>query len=286
VRAQAVSAYLDDMYRFHKNVRGVELWTCRADAKPRRVQDYLALIRIPERKELAAGVSGRMVFPAVGSVPGIAGSYWQSDLTVHNPLREPLQLTMRYVTDETSYDRRFALAPRQTLRWPDVARTLFHAGSSVGTLWIEHLEGRAPVAVVKTSDVAHAARATLEQPLTARDAASAQTDIAELALVGIPAGGTRRVNIGMVNIGTIPATFKITARTRTGAPAGRSVESGVAEDNVWLVNDVEAALGVKLDETMTVRVTVIAGTGVAFATVVSENGDSEFIAAIPTQQER
>ena len=50
-----------------------------------------------------------------------------------------------------------------------------------------------------------------------------------------------------------------------------------------MVNDVEAALGVKLDETMTVRVTVIAGTGVAFATVVEYGGDSEFIAAIPAQ---
>jgi hypothetical protein len=290
VRAQAVSAYIDDMYRFHKNVRGVELWTRRAGAKPRRVQDYLRLIRIPERKELAAGVSARMVFPAVGSVPGVNNSYWQSDLTVHNPLREPLQLTMRLVTDETSYDRRVTLAPRQTLRWPDVVRTFFHAGHSVGTLWIEHLEGRAPIASVKTADVAHAARASLEQPLTARDSATAQTDVAELALVGIPGEGTtvppRRINIGMVNIGTIPATFKITARTRTGAVAGKSVESGVAEDNVWLVNDVEAALGVKLDETMTVRVTVIAGTGVAFATVVQYSGDSEFIAAIPTQQEK
>jgi hypothetical protein len=74
-------------------------------------------------------------------------------------------------------------------------------------------------------------------------------------------------------------------RTRTGATVGGSVESGVPEDQVLLVNDVESALGVKLDETMTVRVTVIAGTGVAYATVVEYSGDSEFIAAIPAQQE-
>jgi len=36
---------------------------------------------------------------------------------------------------------------------------------------------------------------------------------------------------------------------------------------------------------MTVRVQVIAGTGVAFATVVQPGGDSEFIAAIPAQQQ-
>ena len=59
------------------------------------------------------------------------------------------------MTGEDGIDRRLTLAPRQTLRWTDVVRTLFQAGSSVGTLWIEHREGLAPVATVKTSDVAH-----------------------------------------------------------------------------------------------------------------------------------
>jgi hypothetical protein len=288
VRAQAVSAYIDENYRFHKAVRGVELWTRRPEAKARPVANYLARIRLPQRKELAAGTTARMVFPAVGSVPGIGGSYWQSDLTMHNPFRDALPLTVRYVANDTSIDRRLTLAPRQTLRWADVVRTLFGTAGGVGSLWIEHREGRAPVAVIKTSDVAHGARATLEQPLTARDAATSQTDVTELAIVGVPpetvAG--RRVNIGMVNIGIIPATFKVTARTRTGTPAGKSLESGVPEDQVWLVHDIENALGVKLDETMTVRITVIAGTGVAFASVAEPNGDSEFIAAIPTQQEQ
>lgn len=288
LRAQALAAYLDDVYQCHRAVRGVELWTRRANAKPRAVADYLRLIRVPDEKEVVAGVRrARMVFPAVGSVAGVAGSYWQSDLTMHNPYRDPLPLTLRYVSGSASIDRHFTLAPRQTLRWPDVVRTLFHVENAVGTLWIEHREARAPVAVVKTSDVAHNARASLVEPLTARDAATAATESAELAIVGIPAAGGpgRRVNVGMVNIGTIPATFRVSARTRSGASVGRSVESGVPEDQVWFVNDLEHALGVKLDETMTVRITVIAGTGVGFATVVEYGGDSEFIAAIPAQEQ-
>jgi hypothetical protein len=228
-----------------------------------------------------------MVFPAVGSVPGVNGAFWQSDLTMHNPYREPLFLTLRYVTGERGTDRRLTLAPRQTLRWENVVHALFQNNDSLGTLWIEHREGRAPVAVVKTSDVAHHASATVEEPLSRRDAATASTENAELAIVGIPpqSGLPRRVNVGVVNLGTIPATFRISARTRTGATIGGSVESGVPEDQVWLVNDIENALGVKLDETMTVRVTVIAGSGVAFASVVEYGGDSEFIAAIPAQQQ-
>ncbi|HYH06914.1 MAG TPA: hypothetical protein VEK11_07580 [Thermoanaerobaculia bacterium] len=288
LRAQAVATYVDEVYRFHKAVRGVELWTRRPDAKPRPVHDYLTAIRLPDAKELVAGTGlARSVFPAVGSVHGVAGSYWQSDLTMHNPFRTPLRVTLRYVSGENTFDRHFTLAPRQTLRWPDVVRTLFHAPNSVGSLWVEHREGTAPVAVVKTSDVAHAASASLEEPLTARDSATASTEHAELAIVGVPAatGVGRRVNVGAVNIGKIPATFRISVRTRTGAAVGRSIESGVPEDQVWVVNDLEAETGVKLDETMTVRITVIAGTGVGYATVVEYGGDSEFIAAIPAQQQ-
>lgn len=287
LRAQAVSAYLDDTYHFYRSVRGVELWTRRGDARPRAVNDYLRAIRLPAQEELVNSRLDRMVFPAVGSVPGVNGAFWQSDLTLHNPYRETLRLTLRYVTGESGTDRRLTLAPRQTLRWENVIRTLFANQNSLGILWVEHREGRAPVAVVKTSDVAHQASASVEQPLTRRDAATASTESAELAIVGIPppSAQPRRVNVGVVNIGTIPATFRVSARTRTGASIGRSVESGVPEDQVWLVNDIENELGVRLDETMTVRVTVIAGTGVAFATVVEYSGDSEFIAAIPAQQQ-
>jgi hypothetical protein len=268
-------------------VRGVELWTRRANVRPRSTAEYLRTIRVPSKKELVSSGMQRLVFPAIGTVPGAGGSFWQSDLTIHNPYREPLRMTLRFVSNDLGIDRPLTLAPRQTLRWPDVVNTLFAAGGGIGTLWIEHREGRAPVAVVKTADVAHGARASIEAPLSLRDAAAAGTESAELAIVGIPGepGPGRRVNVGTINIGIIPATFRITARTRTGQTVGRPVESGVPEDQVWIINDLEHALGVKVDETMTVRVTVIAGTGVAFATVVEPSGDSQFIAAIPAQQE-
>ena len=287
LRAQAVSAYLDDTYAFYRSVRGVELWTRRKEARPRAVADYLRRIRVPGQKELVATGVARMVFPAVGSIPGVGGSYWQSDLTIHNPFREPMRVTLRYVTGDSGIDRRLTVAPRQTLRWTDVVRSLFARPNSVGTLWLEHREGQQPVAVVKTSDVAHGAKPSLEAPLTRLDSATAATESAELAIIGIPAATAagRRVNAGVVNIGIIPATFRFSARARDGRTIGKSVESGVPEDQVWLVNDLEAALGVKLDETITVRVTVIAGTGVGFATIVEPGGDSEFIAAIPAQQQ-
>ncbi|HVR39456.1 MAG TPA: hypothetical protein VMU84_10195, partial [Thermoanaerobaculia bacterium] len=276
LRAQAVSAYIDDRYRFYKSVRGIELWTRVANAHEQPVARYLDRMRMPSQRELVSSGVERIVFPAVGDAEGAGGSHWISELTLHNPFREAITFTMRFVSANERIDRRFTLAPRQTFRLNYVVAKLFGT-TGIGTLWIEHRAGRAPVAIVKTYDAAHNGKASVESPLTPRDAASAGSDNAELTIVGIPGGAARRVNVGVVNIGIIPATFRISAN-------GRSIESGVPEDEVWLVNDLEHQLGVTLDETTTVRITAVAGTGVAFATVIDSTGDSEFIAAIPSQQ--
>jgi hypothetical protein len=285
LRAQAVAAYLDDAYAFHRAVRGVELWTRRGVAA-QPVATYLARIRVPSRKELVGSGLDRLVFPGVGSTPGPFGAFWQSDLTIHNPFREPMPLRIRYVLPDGGTDRTIRLAGRQTIRWPDVVRTLFGLQGGVGTLWIEHREGLAPVAVVKTADVGHGADASLQMPLSRRDAASSGSDHPELAVVGIPAAARpgRRINIGVVNIGRIPATFRFAVTTRTGAVAGREFETGVPEETTFVLNDAEQQLGTAIDETMTLRVTAIAGTGVGFATIIDADGNSELIPAVPAQQ--
>ena len=47
--------------------------------------------------------------------------------------------------------------------------------------------------------------------------------------------------------------------------------------------DLEKELGVPIGEAMTVRVTAIAGSGVAYASVVQPNGDVLNIAGVPAQ---
>lgn len=288
VRAQAVSAYLDDTYSFFKSVRGVELWTRNASARSSATGVYLKLIHVPAQKDVVLTPRQRMVFPMVGTVPGANGAFWVSDLTLHNALREPVAATLRFVSHARRVDRHIEIAPRQTLRYSDVVRTFFGVKEGgAGSLWIEYREGRAPVAVVKTADVAHGGRPSVEAPLTSADSATAGGDRGELTIVGIPAASLvgRRVNIGVVNTGMIPATFRVTARTSSGRMIGRTIEQGIPEDDLWFITDAEKELAIGLDETITLRITAIAGTGVAFATVVDPSGDTQFIAAIPAQQQ-
>lgn len=287
LRAQAVAAYIDDCYRFYKSVRGVELWVRRSAVQAQPLQSYLRRIRMPDVKELAGSRPARLVFPIVGSREGANGAYWVSDVTLHNPFPESISLSLRYISGEIRIDRQVTLAPRQTLVLPDIVRTFLGLPGGIGTLWIACGEGRAPLAVVKTSDVAHNAKASIESALTNRDAATSGTPVAELTIVGIPGGGeaVRRVNVGVVNTGIIPATFRISAHTRTDQIAGKTIESGIVENEVWLVSNLEHELGAPIDETMTIRVSAVTGTGIAFATIVYPAGDTNLLRAVPSQQQ-
>jgi hypothetical protein len=281
IRAQAVAAYIDDHYTYARSTRGVEIWRRIARPPPLNLNAYLSRIRIPSLDELGMiGERSRLVFPSAGSLPGANGAYWRSDLTVHNPFKERMPLGLRYVSGETRVDRSVTILGGQSLRWEDVVRSLFRAPVGSGVLWIEYRGQHPPVALIKTYDAAHNAQGSVDAPLSMRDAVTAGTADDDLTLFGIPAGTQRRVNIGIVNVGKIPAIFRITVRTRTGLQIGKTFEEGLGEDASRMINDIDKTLGAELDETTAVHVTMIAGTGVAYASIVGANGDSQFLRAV------
>jgi len=285
VRAQAVAAYLDDHYTFAHTTRGVEIWSRKPASPPLNLDGYLRRIRTPSLKELGTlGTRARIVFPSVGSVPGVGGAYWRSDLLLHNPYKQPLVLDLRYVSNDVRTNRSVSLAAGQSFVWNDVVRSFFGAPEGRGALWIEYHGTTPPVARVKTADIAHDAKASIDAPLTLGDAATAGSPNDDLTILGLPSTAGRRINIGIVNVGAIPATFRITARSRTGQPIGAPIEEGLPEDQSYTASDLETLLKTKLDETTSVHVRAVAGTLVAYATVVDAGGNTQFIAALPTQQ--
>jgi hypothetical protein len=281
IRAQAVAGYIDDHYSYARSTRGVEIWRRRNDAMSLNLNGYLARIRIPTLEELGAiGERSRIVFPSAGSLPGANGAYWRSDLTIHNPLKERMALGLRYVAGDVRIDRAVTILGAQSLRWEDVVKSLFRAPDGSGVLRIEYRGRTAPVALLKTYDASRGAQGSVDAPLSMRDSATAGTDNADLTIVGIPGGTRRRVNLGIVNVGKIPATFRITVRTRTGQLIGKSFEESLGEDASRMISDIDKTLGVAIDETTAVHVTMVAGTGVAYVSIVNEVGDSQFLPAI------
>ncbi|MEA2338292.1 MAG: hypothetical protein QOE82_2299, partial [Thermoanaerobaculia bacterium] len=281
IRAQAVAAYIDDHYTYARSTRGVEIWRRREDAPPLNLAGYLARIRIPTLEELGTiGERSRVVFPSAGSLPGANGAYWRSDLTIHNPLKERMALGLRYVSGDVRIDRAVTILGGQSLRWEDVVRSLFRAPEGSGVLWIEYRGKNAPVALLKTYDSARGAQGSIDTPLSMRDSATAGSDNADLTIVGIPGGTQRRVNLGVVNVGKIPATFRITVRTRTGQQIGKTFEEGLNEDATRVIADIDKTLGVARVESTAGHVPMTAGTGVAYVSVVNAMGDSQFLAAV------
>ncbi|HEX7419246.1 MAG TPA: hypothetical protein VF505_05135 [Thermoanaerobaculia bacterium] len=285
IRAQAVSAYIDDHYSYARSVRGVELWTRKRTTDRVNDESYLRLIRIPTAKELSAtGARSRLLFPSIGSTPGVNGAFWRSDLTLRNSSKNAMSLGLRYVAGDTRIDRRITLAAGQTMRWDDVVKNLFHGPDSLGVLWIDYRGDRGPVARVETYDANHRSGRSLESPLSIRDAATAGADANALTIIGLPGGGpaVRRINAGLVNVGDIPASFRVSVRTRAGRQVGRAIDEGLAEDESFHLTDIEQRLGVSIDENDIVDITMIAGTCVGYATVVAEDGSNQLIAAVPS----
>jgi len=284
VRAQAVARYIDDHYNYVRTVTGVELWKRKAKTSPANVELYLREIRVPTVKELdVIGRRATLVFPSVGSVPGANDSFWRSDLTLHNPWDQPMRLGLRYVSGSARLDRTVVLNPGRSMRWEDVVKTLFGAPDSRGVLWLHFRGDRGPVARVKTYDVSRASSGTVDRPLGSADSATSGSGLADLVIVGLPGGdqSSRRINAGVVNVGRIPATFRVTVRTRDGVQVGRAVEEGLPEGESAFINNVEVATGATIDDTATVHITMIAGTGVGYASVVSTEGYTQSIPAVP-----
>jgi hypothetical protein len=277
MRAQAIAGYLDDCYAFYRAIRGVEVWTRKLTAAPHRTADYLRLVHMPKEEEVATSFRERMLFPLAGMTGGANGAFWVSNLTLHNPTREPLFVTLRFATAQSRTDRRLRLSPRQTMVFPGVVKSLFNT-TGLGTLWIDYRANHAPVALLDTNDVAHGGRSSIQKPLTVRDAATFGGDAPELTIVGIPAAAGRRVSIGVVNTGIAPAMFKVSA------DGGKAFEVEAPEDDLRLVTEPEKRLGVAITPATTLRIAPKSGTGVAFATVVDADGGTQFIAAVPSQK--
>jgi hypothetical protein len=284
VRAQAVAAYLDDYYTYAVTRRGIEIWRRREGTTRADVNAYVSRIRIPTSRELGTtGTRSRIVFPWMTSQTGGFGTRWRSDLTLHNPLTIPMRLRLRYIAGDTRVDRQVTLAAQRSIRWDDVVDTLFHAPESGGVVWIEYAGDRAPVARAQTFDVAHDRGGSIAEPLSLSDSAEGGTARDQLSVVGFSARHAL-VNVGVVNVGDAPMTVRLTVVAANGTRISRVIQQDVFEDLAWIVTDAEKELGVRLDPTTTVRITVVNGKAVAFASTIEANGDTQFLAGVPSSQ--
>ena len=281
LRAQAVAAYLDSLYEHETTVRGVEIWTRKSGARAGDLSRFEDRISMPAPSALAQ--PERVVIPAVASARGAAGAEWVSDLVAQNPGERPLELRLRYSSNRGTRDRTLVLAPRELRSEPDFPRALFDLHESVGALWVTYPSDQKPILFALTRDRARGGAASRSEPLSGIDAAEAGTAATALRIVGARSGGTRRANVGVVNVGITPARIRIHATAGGGAPVGDAVEWEIPEEESWLLGDVESRLGIGLDGAVVIHVTILAGRAVGYASVVDgATGIHELLPAFPS----
>ncbi|MGH9459514.1 MAG: hypothetical protein ACRD2J_17905 [Thermoanaerobaculia bacterium] len=279
VRAQAIAAYLGDRYEHRRTIRGVEIWTRRRGARDPEPEAYLRAIHLPG--EIPAPRERRVV--PLGSAAGAAGAFWVSDLLVQNPHAEPVELFLRYASNRGTRDRTLSIAPGELRIVRDASRSLFGMPASIGVLWIEHAVDRAPLVAAETRDRARGGVPSRALPFSLGDAATAREEKGALTLIAPAGGGARRINVGVINFGLVPAHVRIQARRPDGSPAGALVQVAIEEEKAWQLVDAEGQLGVAFDEPLAIRIDVLEGTVVGWASVVDgASGIHEFVRAFPT----
>jgi hypothetical protein len=280
MRAPGLAAYIDGWYEFAESVRGVELWRRKSGRRAPDVNALIARHRVPSPEDVANARLDRLIFPAVASREGIAGSDWRTDLIVTNPHEVAVRFRMRYLSS-SRFEKEFSIGPRSVITYRDVVQEVFGARGTLGALLIDVPASRPLVARARTSDVGRGGRGPLVGPMSMGDAASSSGDRRSLLMSGFPSGG--RLNIGVMNVGRTPARFSIAAFHNEGWPAGRSVvQAGALEQASYFLGQADLRLGATVDERLIIRIDVEQGEIIGYASVVDDaTGDSVMIEGVP-----
>jgi hypothetical protein len=190
---------------------------------------------------------------------------------------------LRYSHPNGAVDRRLIIPPGRTTVIPDFVTTLFGKQGTIGSLRIDFENGRPPLLKVQTYDASRDATPSLEEPLSSVTSATADSAGNEITIVGVVSDARRRVNIGVINSGIHPASFRITVTDSAGGTVGHAIESGLTEDRSYLLVDAQQRLGTTLDRSSVIHIRALTGTILGYASVVDgATGAHQLIGGVPS----
>lgn len=151
--------------------------------------------------------------PVVGSVWGIGGVRWKTDVALSNDT--PGELTVRLSLPATAApDFLFSIPAGATQRFSDIAGELFSLESGLSPLEIETFEAKRPVRVAATIYGVRGTELLTPEPIPV-DYGSG-TFYPQRSLQGLSFSETFRTNIGLANLGEHEATFILALQRLAG----------------------------------------------------------------------
>jgi len=228
----------------------------------------------------------RWVVPAAANAAGVNGTSWHTDLVLHNPTADPLEVSIAALEQERDNSRprttRLTVAAGASLQVPDAVARLFGLSATVAL----RVEAERPELRISSRTYTRLASGTRGEFIPALRVASATTPAAEPRLIGLgrsadPTTGSR-TNLGLINPTPAAATVDVEFRDGAGAPLG-TVSVRLGGWGYTQITDVLASLtdGDVSGATATVHGRDGAAPIAYVAAVDNRSGDPSIVVAAP-----
>ena len=216
-----------------------------------------------------ASLKQRLVFPGVARQGGQFGSYWLTDVVVHNPFPAPQDVTFRFVPigeepqAAATMSKAVTLEPNEIRVIRDVLHELFGLDHGGGALFLEPAAGVTATSRTYTQDAKKGSFGFGMQAIETINAASARFPV---TFAGAFPGAEYRTNMILTDTSGRGTEARLTAHGLSGKIGLDNVAFSAPRSGLLQLNGVAGELGVGAGEG---ALSVQPLTGTAIATVVA-----------------
>jgi hypothetical protein len=219
----------------------------------------------------------RYAIAGIAHATGAQNSVWRSNIAVINPVNQSTELTITYVPygAGTPVERTVTLQPLATIEWEDILVSLFNLSPSASAKGTVFLEAARPIfASARTFNQGADGSFGQYLPAIPENQGLRPGDIG--VIPHLKANSDFRTNIGLLNFGANPATFRVRLFGANGNQVGNTLTRTVEGGDYWQRDDVFPRQGAGGQDIAyaTVEITSDTGFGWAFASVV-DNGTND-----------
>ncbi len=230
------------------------------------VVDYSAgqvvAVTDPESEE-----TSRLVIPAVAHLFGSGGTPWRAELGITNPSGDEVLVDLVYNDETRALSAAAEIPPGGGLSWTDVLVDLFGLQPADEAAGVVEISSVTPV-VAGARSYAATPEGTFGQYLPAL-ASSDGIGPGQVGTIGqLARSPDRYTNVGVVNIGDVPAQVAVTLRSETGNALGEAMVIDLESGQWHQIFDILADLGQQAAASARVEVLSPEGQVWAYASVI------------------
>jgi len=156
--------------------------------------------------------TARVIVPVVGSITGVGGARWKTDVVLRNDLRTEATVSLSLPTAPDQPVIITSMPPGESLRFADVVNEAFGVESAISPLVVETLGNRS-ITVIATTYAILGTNISAPQPIAVQ---YGMPFTPFRFLSNLSFSDEFRTNIGLANLGDTPAEFVLALQRVAG----------------------------------------------------------------------